>query len=107
MEHSLAMNMASIHFTNMKMYETSGFCSLNIESSNLHSCVMSLELEGVQLDTLGGTPAEAKTLQSRKKTREKKKTNKNLAFIEDNWHVLETSRDVCYTNAKRNGSCIQ
>lgn len=46
--------------------------------------MMPSELAGVQLDTLGGTPAEAKNLQSSNKKREKKKTNKNLAFIEDN-----------------------
>jgi hypothetical protein len=47
--------------------------------------MMPSELAGVQLDTLEGTPAEAKNLQSsnKKKTR-KKKTNKNLAFTEDN-----------------------
>jgi hypothetical protein len=42
------------------------FVLLNIASFNLHSYVMTPELEGVQLDTLGGTPAEAKNLQSRK-----------------------------------------
>jgi len=77
------MNTTNIHFTNKKMKQVA-FVLLNLASGNLHSCVMMpSELEGVQLDTLGGTPAEAQNLQSRKKTR-KKKTNKNLAFIEDN-----------------------
>ena len=66
MEHNLAMNtMTSILFTN-KENETSGFCSFKYSIVHLHSYVMTLELEGVQLDTLGGTPAEAKNLQSRK-----------------------------------------
>lgn len=62
----------------------------------------------MQLDTLGGTPAEAKNLQSsNKKKREKKrqiKISHSLKTIDMYWRLL---LGTCVTNAKCNGSCIQ